>query len=140
MNSIYIIPSLEELNALAQSLIQSGYHKFLLEGELWVGKTQFVKELVAWLGGRPDEVQSPTYTYMNYYDIPEKKQLLHMDFYRFESQENAFSKWIFEAIDNHDYICIEWPQWEEGYVDSNRVRLHFSFNPDQTRTIKISNK
>jgi tRNA A37 threonylcarbamoyladenosine biosynthesis protein TsaE len=41
-----IITSLKELNTLAQDLINQGYHKFLLEGSLGVGKTQFTKEVV----------------------------------------------------------------------------------------------
>lgn len=136
MDSI-IITSIEELNALAQSLVQTWYRKFLLEGELWVGKTQFVKGVVQALWGNRDEVQSPTYTYMNPYITP-LWELIHMDLYRFETQENAFSKGIFEAIDNHDYICIEWSKREEQYVDATRVRLQFSFNADQSRTIIIS--
>ena len=137
MNNTLLIYSIEELNTLAQSLIQTGYQKFLLEGELWVGKTQFVKGIVQALWGNPDEVQSPTYTYMNPYITP-RWDLVHMDLYRFESQENAFSKGIFEAIDNHDYICIEWPKREEFYVDATRVRLQFSFQSDGSRTITLS--
>jgi tRNA A37 threonylcarbamoyladenosine biosynthesis protein TsaE len=52
-----------------------------------------------------------------------------MDLYRFENQEDAFNKGIFEAIDEHDFICIEWPKREENYSDASWVRLQFSFTP-----------
>lgn len=74
---------------------------------------------------------------MNPYTTP-RGELVHMDLYRFEAQDNAFSKGIFEAIDNHDYICIEWPKREENYVDATRVRLQFAFQTDGSRMITFS--
>ena len=110
-----------------------------MEGDLWVGKTQFVKWIMKALWSDPVQVQSPTYTYMNIYPlISQWSQLLHMDLYRFEHQEDAFNKWIFEAIDEHDYICIERPRREEEYADSSWARLQFSFTPDGYREITIS--
>lgn len=61
-----------------------------------------------------------------------------MDLYRFKDHEDAFSKGIFEAIDNHDYICIERPRREEEYIDSSWVRLQFAFGIDGNREITIS--
>jgi len=132
-----IISSIDELNSFANDLLTQWYRKFLLEGELGVGKTQFTKEIVSLLWWNKDSVQSPTYTYMNIYSLPDHRQLLHMDLYRFENQEDAFNKWIFEAIDEHDIICIERPKREENYSDSSRVRLHFSFTSDGERKITL---
>ena len=137
MTTEYIVSSLQDLDPIATSLLESGYTTFLLQGELGVGKTQFVKSLVAQLGGNQDEVQSPTYTYMNSYHTPHKS-VIHMDLYRLETQEAAFSKGIFEEIDNHDIVCIEWPQREENYTDMKTVRLLFCFLPDNSRKIIVS--
>ena len=134
-----IISSITELNTFAKDLLSQWYRKFLLEGSLGVGKTQFTKEIVSLLWWDKNSVQSPTYTYMNIYNLPEHKQLLHMDLYRFEQQEDAFNKWIFEAIDEHDLICIERPKREEEYTDSSWVRLQFSFTPDGQRQIDFIN-
>ncbi len=133
-----IISSITELNTFAGELLSQWYRKFLLEGSLGVGKTQFTKEIMSLLWWDKDSVQSPTYTYMNIYNLPDHRQLLHMDLYRFEKQEDAFNKWIFEAIDGHDIICIERPKREEEYADSSWARLQFSFTPDGERTITIS--
>lgn len=137
MSQTHTITSIPELNTLANTLVQSGITTFLLEGELGVGKTQFVKGLVQGLWGKADEVQSPTYTYMNPYATP-KGSVVHMDMYRLEEKAHAFSKGIFEAIENHDIVCIERPKREEEYVDSNSVRLQFSFLPDGARKIIIT--
>ncbi len=133
------ISSISELYKLAQSLIDQWHHKFLLEGNLWVGKTQFVKGIVKALWGNEQGVQSPTYTYMNQYDILGSWiQLLHIDLYRFTDQEDAFAKWMFDAIDNHDYICIERPRWENQYRDHEWTRISFTFSDDmKTRIIEI---
>jgi tRNA threonylcarbamoyladenosine biosynthesis protein TsaE len=109
----------------------------LLEGSLGVGKTQFTKEVVEILWGKKDDVQSPTYTYMNIYTLADHRKILHMDLYRFENQEDAFNKWIFEAIDEHDTVCIERPKRETNYTDTTWVRLQFSFTPDGNREIII---
>lgn len=130
-----VISSLIELHNFAQDILSKGYRKFLLEGELGVGKTQFTKEIISILWWNKNIVQSPTYTYMNIYNIPNHKQVLHMDLYRFETQEDAFNKGIFDAIDEHDIICIEWPKREKEYVDWSWVRLNFSFTSDGKRHV-----
>lgn len=60
-----------------------------------------------------------------------------MDLYRFKDRQDAFSKGIFEAIDNHDYICIERPRREEEYIDQYRIRLAFLFGKNDNRQIDI---
>lgn len=132
-----LISSLDDLSQFAQRCIDQWYHKFLLQGELGVGKTQFTKEIVALLGGDKKTVQSPTYTYMNQYELWDHTTLLHMDLYRLSLAEEAFQKWIFEAIEDYEYICIEWPQRESRYIDETRVRLQFSFTADGKRIIEI---
>lgn len=132
-----VISSIEALHTLAQDLILQWYRHFLLEWTLWVGKTQFTKEVVSLLWWDPHVVQSPTYTYMNTYHLWNNQQLLHMDLYRLETYEDTVNKWIFEAIDHHDIICIERPKREDHYLDNNRVRLEFSFTSDWDREITI---
>lgn len=131
------IASLEELAVFARELYERKYRYFLLEGELWAGKTQFVKAFVDSLGGDPHAVQSPTYTYMNIYHTPQGS-VLHMDLYRLETEQDAFDRGIFEAIDSHDYICIERPKRQAHYVDQQWLHLHFQINADQTRTCTLS--
>lgn len=138
MNTI-ILNNLEDIQNLALSLIQQWYRYFLLEWDLGVWKSTLTQYLVEALWWDKNSVQSPTYTYMNNYNT-QLWTFLHIDMYRLDNEHTAFQKWIFEEIENHDLIAIEWPRREEKYVDSNRIRIEFFFNPDQSRTIKISNQ
>ena len=137
MRREYQISLPEELNSIAKELLHLWYTTFLLQGDLGVGKTQFVKSLISELGANPHQVQSPTYTYMNSY-FTEHGSVVHMDLYRLEEKQHAFSKGIFEEISNHEYVCIERPKREEEYTDVTTVRLEFSFLPDERRRIIIS--
>lgn len=67
---------------------------------------------------------------MNIYNLPDGKSVLHMDLYRFETKKDAFNKGIFEAIDEHNIICIERPKREDEYIDPSWIKLHFSFTSD----------
>ncbi|MDR0369045.1 MAG: tRNA (adenosine(37)-N6)-threonylcarbamoyltransferase complex ATPase subunit type 1 TsaE [Candidatus Peribacteria bacterium] len=57
----------------------------------------------------PEQVQSPTYTYLNIYD----NKLLHLDMYRLKSFEEMVEKGIIDQMNDFDYILIERPKWKE---------------------------
>ena len=57
-----------------------------LVGELGAGKTHFVKGLAAGLGIEADQVTSPTFAIVNEYDSRGRVGLIHLDFYRLESE------------------------------------------------------
>lgn len=91
----------------------SKHQKIMLVGDLWAGKTTFVKGFAAGLGIDPTEVHSPTYAYLHIYD----NKLLHIDMYRIEEDKDMIEKAILDAILEYDYILIEWPKFEEYYRD-----------------------
>jgi tRNA threonylcarbamoyladenosine biosynthesis protein TsaE len=90
------------------------YSKVLLSGPLGAGKTTFAKGYAEGLGIDPDQVHSPTFTYINIYD----DKLLHIDMYRLEQSEDLTMKGILDVIDEYDHIIIERPKRTEQYVDS----------------------
>lgn len=126
------IKSPEEMVDFAKELIKKWHNKFLLIWELWAGKTHFSKWVAIWLWLNDYNVQSPTYTYLNIYE----DTLLHIDMYRLEESEDALQKWIFDAIDNYDNICIEWPKFTEYYVDNDWIKLEIKKVDENTRTVK----
>lgn len=127
LQSSYQITSLQDLEDLAKILISHWYRSFLLEGDLGVGKTSLTRYLVQELWWDITRVQSPTYSYFNTYTT-NQGEFLHIDMYRLLDYETAFDKWLFEAIDAHDIVCIEWPKWTEQYRDSSWITLRFDFS------------
>ncbi len=112
-----IIKSISELNNFAKDILKKWYKKFLLVWDLWVWKTEFVKQLAKniWI----KRINSPTYTYINNY----KNKLLHWDFYRINNEQEFLNLWILEEIDNFEYVCIEWPKFKKLYIDKNWLEI-----------------
>ncbi len=81
------------------------YDVVILDGEMGVGKTAFVKGLAKGLGIK-EEVTSPTYAYMNDYD----GRLFHYDCYRIESAEQAERMGLADYFDMGGICVIEWAQ------------------------------
>lgn len=81
------------------------YDVVILDGEMGVGKTAFVKGLAKGLGIK-EEVTSPTYAYMNDYD----GRLFHYDCYRIESAEQAERMGFADYFDMGGICVIEWAQ------------------------------
>lgn len=125
------IKNIEELENLVKSLLEKWYKKFLLEWDLWVWKTEFTKQLAKQLWIK--NISSPTYTYINIYD----DKLLHWDFYRIESEQDFLNLWIIDEIENYDYVCIEWPKFENYYDDWSFTRVKIEKLPDWKRKIEI---
>ena len=79
-----------------------------LSGDLGSGKTTFSQGIAkGW--GSLDQVTSPTFVIVNQYKKPEGTILYHMDAYRLENSEDAFSLDIENMISNGALI-IEWPE------------------------------
>ncbi len=79
------------------------------EGELGVGKTFIIKEML-WSIGISNEIPSPTYTLVNEYRCPEKRQFAHFDFYRLKP-EDFYSRGLHEvAEDLETSSFVEWPE------------------------------
>jgi len=111
------IKTIDELSDFVKQLLDKGYKKFLLKWDLWVGKTEFTKQLAKHLWIK--NISSPTYTYINIYD----DKLLHWDFYRIETEQEFLNLWIVDEIENYDYVVIEWPKFENYYIDDDFVKI-----------------
>jgi tRNA threonylcarbamoyladenosine biosynthesis protein TsaE len=112
------LSSPEEMITYWKSLLQHG-KKFLLEGDLWAGKTTITKWIAAWLEIHTDSVQSPTYTYMHIYE----EKLLHIDMRRIETEQQFLHLWLLDLLDQYEYIVIEWPKREEHWKDTTWQRI-----------------
>ncbi len=77
----------------------------LLNGEMGVGKTVFVKGVAQGMGIK-DEILSPTYAYMNDYD----GKLYHYDCYRLKNGEQAESLGLTDYFGGKGVCLIEWAE------------------------------
>jgi tRNA threonylcarbamoyladenosine biosynthesis protein TsaE len=92
----------------------------LLNGDLAVGKTTFVKGILKGLNYN-SEVTSPTFTLINEYDADTK--VIHMDCYR----EHDLTRWINLGIQEYfysdDIIIIEWPEVIQSLLPNHCIKI-----------------
>lgn len=80
-----------------------------LTGSLGAGKTTLVQALLT-RAGVTGPIQSPTFTYVNTYDLVDGSQIHHFDVYRLHSLaeflESGFDEYLYQK---NGKALIEWP-------------------------------
>ncbi len=134
MNEQY---SLEQLSEVAKHVINSAPEKTLLfYGEMGVGKTTLINELVKQLGSE-DVVSSPTFSLVNEYHSQQDEIIYHFDFYRLNDEEEALDIGIEDYFYSDHWCLIEWPEKVKNLLPLNAVAIHLTENEDGTRSITI---
>lgn len=129
--------SLEELPEIASQLIKSVPEKILLfYGEMGVGKTTLIKEIVKQLKV-DDVVTSPTFSLVNEYHSRKGERIYHFDFYRIEQEEEALDIGIDEYFNSNAWCLVEWPERIKNLVPLNAVEIHLSRNDNGTRCLRF---
>jgi tRNA threonylcarbamoyladenosine biosynthesis protein TsaE len=143
------INSLEELTTLARKILselelEADIRKeatvLALSGDLGAGKTTFVqllaKELLI-----TEVVTSPTFTIMKMYEVGAGRQfenLIHMDAYRIESEEELRPLRLLELLQNpKSLICIEWAEKIKDILPKDTIHLNFSIKDGEGREIVV---
>ncbi len=104
-----------------------------LVGELGAGKTQFVRGVVAGLGGDPRAVSSPTFVLMQEYDT--KPPVVHIDAYRIgDLDEVREMGWADEVIES-SITLIEWADRIESQLPPGRITIDFEHAGERERRI-----
>jgi tRNA threonylcarbamoyladenosine biosynthesis protein TsaE len=131
--------TLEELPAIAKEVIKSAKNKVLLfYGEMGVGKTTLIKEIVKQLGSN-DGVSSPTFSLVNEYHAVNGDKIYHFDFYRINNEYEALDIGVEEYFYSDCWCLIEWPNKVENLLPLNSVTITITANSDQLRTIELRN-
>lgn len=99
-----------------------------LEGELGAGKTCFVRGLALGLGGNPDAVHSPTFTFIAEYHEG-RLPLYHIDLYRLagaEIEELGLEEYLFGT----GVTAIEWFRFLPRDLGQEYLLITFEFGKD----------
>ena len=105
MNIDYSLDEIQKVARLAAKVINSDI--ILLSGEVGVGKTTLIKEILKILKVN-DNVNSPTFSIINEYLTRDKKIVYHIDLYRLKTIEELHSIGFFEYLDSKNLCFIEW--------------------------------
>ena len=89
----------------------------LISGEMGVGKTTLIKELLS-LYGVKDNVTSPTFSIINEYLIDNDEVIYHMDLYRIKDIAELENIGFFEYLKSRRTCLIEWGEMIEELIDS----------------------
>jgi tRNA threonylcarbamoyladenosine biosynthesis protein TsaE len=92
-----------------------------LHGDLGAGKTQFVRGLVAGLGGNTRSVASPTFVLLNVYSGG-RLTVYHLDAYRVAGPDDFDAIGFPELLEQRGVVVVEWAGrvldvLPTGYID-----------------------
>jgi len=131
--------TLDQLPEIAKEVIHNAKHKVVLfDGEMGVGKTTLIKEIVKQLGVS-DNVSSPTFSLVNEYHTKTGEKVYHFDFYRIDDEEEAMDMGIEEYFYSNSWCLVEWPNKVENLLPLKNVSITITANDNQLRTIELTN-
>ena len=114
--------SIDQLNPWVSELTQGFSNRQLvrLNGDLGVGKTEFVKTVLQIMGS--EEVASPTYGLIHEYQTSKRKNIFHIDLYRIDGEDDLESSGFWDLFSmNEGLIFVEWA----GRIPENLYPLHW---------------
>ena len=130
------IPSLDKIADAAQEFVaQMGNRRvFAFRGGMGAGKTTFIKAICQHLGVK-DAVTSPTFAIVNEYMRADGDPMYHFDFYRINRLSEAIEIGLYDYLDSGCLCIMEWPENIEELLPEDTVKVYFTINPDQSRTL-----
>lgn len=127
---------LDELEFISKKIIANAKNKILcFYGEMGVGKTTLIKEIVNQLGSK-DKVSSPTFSLVNEYEA-QGQTIYHFDFYRIEHSDEAYQIGLESYLYSNDWCLIEWPDKVKELLPQNITLIDIKRQLGGERTILI---
>ncbi len=128
--------SKEQLGQIAVKILQNPHRTFCLYGEMGAGKTTLIKAMLQQLGA-VDTGHSPTFGIVNeYHDDSGEPLGYHFDFYRLNSEEEAYDLGLEDYFEKDAYIFIEWPEKIRNLLPDDALRVKLQFIDETARRIE----
>lgn len=136
--SVYLSNSVEETERIGAQLARNlqGGECIALRGDLGAGKTQFVRGLLAGMGGDRRAVSSPTYVLLHIYDSGRLK-LFHFDAYRITGPEDFEAIGFGEVLEQNGVVVVEWPERITSLLPQSRLDISITSTGETSREIRI---
>lgn len=139
------LKSLDSTKKIAQAVaIKLKINDFiLLSGNLGTGKTTFTRFLINYLQEKNqlplEEIVSPTFNIVQYYDLGKDLKIAHYDFYRLKREKEIFNIGLLDTA--KDFInIIEWPEIAMSSLN-NFLQIKFIYDPNQNfRSLEFNGK
>ena len=145
----YISRSEKETKKIAQFILNKLLKKdvkktliFIIEGDLGVGKTVFVKGMGEFLGIK--KIVSPTFVVMYEYEVEKSKvdKLIHLDLYNVEEKEEFEYLRIGDYLVPGNLLAIEWGEKVGEIFDLLKekgeiVYVKMSYENEKERVIEV---
>jgi tRNA threonylcarbamoyladenosine biosynthesis protein TsaE len=126
----------DELGVISKKIIENAKSKVLcFYGEMGVGKTTLIKEIVKQLGSN-DRVSSPTFSLVNEYQA-NTKAIYHFDFYRIEDSDEAYQIGLENYLYSGNWCLIEWPDKVKELLPENSTMIDIKQQLSGKRSIII---
>ncbi len=132
----FTISSVAELQSIVShlKLLLSGRDIVLLSGAMGVGKTEFVRALVATFQG--ENITSPSFAIHNNYSAG-ALSIDHLDLFRIEGADDLESTGFWDLFDQSSgLIVLEWSE----KIDSNslprnwkKIKINFAFSNEANK-------
>lgn len=122
--------------ALAQALRPG--EAICLSGPLGAGKSTLARALIRALTGPEEDVPSPTFTLVQFYEGP-SLAIAHFDLYRLTSPDEAYEIGLDEALEDGAAL-IEWPERLDA-LPPHRLEVRITPEPgadESLRRVRLS--
>ena len=129
----------EKLNNILPHIIDfaGNLRTITFQGDLGAGKTTLIHALSKHLGVESN-ISSPTFTFVNEYRLPSGEPVFHMDMYRIEKEEDAYSIGLETYFEQNYWCFIEWPERIISFLPDCFVSLMIETDPtSHRRTIRM---
>jgi len=137
MNKKFKISSIKELDEIAKAIINMTPSNkiFTFNGDLGSGKTTLIKRVLEHFG--IFDSSSPTFSIINNYLGEEVGEVLHIDGYRIEKEEEVENLGFIDYLKDEPLCFIEWPEKFLNFLPKKHVDISIIVE-EQYRIITIS--